>query len=461
MKFCDKLAKARKANNLSQEQLADELGVTRQSISKWESGDSYPDMAKIVQLCKVLNCTIDDILDDEIVSNTKQEKTTDTKDSNKANTLQKYFDEFLGFVTKTVNMISHMGTKQTLKMIIELFILGIVLYSASTFILWGLENLLWNIFGFFPKAYEVLKIIITSIVGIGEAVLSVVIIAYVYKTRYLDYYVTLTDNNATTQSVEEPIEENKAANFNNNKKEKVVIIRDPKHSNSKVIDGLVNVIIFLCKMVVVIFAIPAAFAALVSAAGIITCIIRKGYIFKASILICISVLLFSALLLLIFYNLVFNRKQLHKLNIILIVLSLLSGGSGCGLLVNSVTKMNIQKENTPVETTSKKVILNDLADGDEISIETSKIEYVIDDSINEIVIDFTYPVVASLNEDLHETDEHISYYYYISTNQFFEFNELLKDVERNTISNSYSLENYLKVKVTCSEANKAKFMNFD
>lgn len=42
MKFCDKLAKQRKNNNLSQEQLADQLGVSRQAVSKWESGLSFP-----------------------------------------------------------------------------------------------------------------------------------------------------------------------------------------------------------------------------------------------------------------------------------------------------------------------------------------------------------------------------------------------------------------------------------
>lgn len=49
MKFSDKFAQLRKANNLSQEQLADKLNVSRQSVSKWEPGDTYPDMAKIIQ----------------------------------------------------------------------------------------------------------------------------------------------------------------------------------------------------------------------------------------------------------------------------------------------------------------------------------------------------------------------------------------------------------------------------
>ena len=68
MKFCDKLVMRRKANNLSQEQLADRVGVSRQAISKWESGSSIPDMAKILELCKILNCNLEDLIDDGVSS---------------------------------------------------------------------------------------------------------------------------------------------------------------------------------------------------------------------------------------------------------------------------------------------------------------------------------------------------------------------------------------------------------
>ena len=44
MKFEDKLQYLRKKANLSQEQLADKLNVSRQAVSKWESGASYPEM---------------------------------------------------------------------------------------------------------------------------------------------------------------------------------------------------------------------------------------------------------------------------------------------------------------------------------------------------------------------------------------------------------------------------------
>ena len=66
MKFCEKLAKQRKNNNLSQEQLAEMLSVSRQAVSKWENGSSYPDMDKIISISKILNCTLEDLLDDTL-----------------------------------------------------------------------------------------------------------------------------------------------------------------------------------------------------------------------------------------------------------------------------------------------------------------------------------------------------------------------------------------------------------
>ena len=75
MKFCDKLARMRKNNNLSQEQFADKMGVSRQAVSKWESGQSIPDMEKIMTMCKILNCNLDDLLDDGVIGKSKQNDT--------------------------------------------------------------------------------------------------------------------------------------------------------------------------------------------------------------------------------------------------------------------------------------------------------------------------------------------------------------------------------------------------
>ena len=62
MEFSEKLFTLRKANDLTQEQLAEKLEVSRQSISKWESGQANPELDKIVALSAIFNVTTDYLL---------------------------------------------------------------------------------------------------------------------------------------------------------------------------------------------------------------------------------------------------------------------------------------------------------------------------------------------------------------------------------------------------------------
>lgn len=66
MSFADNLLKLRKQKGLSQEQLAEMLDVSRQSIYKWESGQSSPELDKLQQMSKLFNCTIDDLVNGEV-----------------------------------------------------------------------------------------------------------------------------------------------------------------------------------------------------------------------------------------------------------------------------------------------------------------------------------------------------------------------------------------------------------
>ena len=65
MKINEKIYDLRKKHNLSQEELADKLNVSRQTISKWELGESCPDFDKIVPLCEVFNITTEELLRDK------------------------------------------------------------------------------------------------------------------------------------------------------------------------------------------------------------------------------------------------------------------------------------------------------------------------------------------------------------------------------------------------------------
>ena len=79
MKFGDNLKLIRKNKKMSQEQLAEKMNVSRQSVSKWENGESYPEMNNILELCKIFNCKLNDLvhtdmtdissLDEEIIMN--------------------------------------------------------------------------------------------------------------------------------------------------------------------------------------------------------------------------------------------------------------------------------------------------------------------------------------------------------------------------------------------------------
>lgn len=75
MTLGEKIAKQRKAQNLTQEQLAELLGVSRQSISKWESNLAYPETDKLIRLGSIFHCSMDYLLKDEVTQPNGAEQT--------------------------------------------------------------------------------------------------------------------------------------------------------------------------------------------------------------------------------------------------------------------------------------------------------------------------------------------------------------------------------------------------
>ena len=62
IKTANRLCELRKAHNLSQEELADKLGVSRQAVSKWERSESSPDTDNLIQLAALYNISLDELL---------------------------------------------------------------------------------------------------------------------------------------------------------------------------------------------------------------------------------------------------------------------------------------------------------------------------------------------------------------------------------------------------------------
>ncbi len=53
-------------NDMTQEELAEKLGVSRQTISKWELDTVYPEMNKVIELCKLFSCSMDELVREDM-----------------------------------------------------------------------------------------------------------------------------------------------------------------------------------------------------------------------------------------------------------------------------------------------------------------------------------------------------------------------------------------------------------
>ena len=73
MSFAENLRLIRKEKNISQEEIAEIIGVSRQAVSKWEQGSVYPQMEKLLLLTKYVNVSLDYLMLGEIKSIEKED----------------------------------------------------------------------------------------------------------------------------------------------------------------------------------------------------------------------------------------------------------------------------------------------------------------------------------------------------------------------------------------------------
>ena len=126
MKFGDNLKLIRKSKKISQEELAFKLGVSRQSVSKWETGENYPSMFNIMCLCDIFKCKINnlvhesmsdiDSLDEEIKMNVVKFKENEQKK-------MKGFTKVLYIVSNIARLFSVVATTLSVLLIIGGFVL--------------------------------------------------------------------------------------------------------------------------------------------------------------------------------------------------------------------------------------------------------------------------------------------------------------------------------------------------
>ena len=396
-KFSENLKKIRKDNNLSQEQLADELGVSRQAISKWESAVAYPEMDKIITLCEKFNLNIDDLLHKDI-------REVKGEEESKKN-LNKYVDDFLNFITNTINMFSNMSFKSKCKCLFEQFVIGTILLVICLIIGSIGDNLLYTILDIMPdRLFAVLHSLFYFVYVLFAITSSVVIIVHIFRTRYLDYYEKIkkevsadkVDDDEKLENInqEEKIDKKNKILFKKN--EDKIIIRDPKHSEYKFINGLFKGIVGLIKFFVVGFSV-ILFVSLIS----LFCLfilsfltIKTGLVFVGLLLAILSAAIINIVVILLSLNFVFNRKNDKKKMIWSFVISLIMIGIGSGLvLVGALDFEYIENDKDILKT---EYIEIDMKDDLIFGYHYPEVEY-IESNNNNIKIEYTINKYCEIN----------------------------------------------------------------
>lgn len=445
MRFCDKLAKLRKSNNFSQEQLAEKLGVSRQAVSKWESGSTYPDMEKMIQMCEILNCTLEELLDDGIIN-------TDHS-SNHKNNLNSYFQDLLGFITKTYNMFCSMTFKQKLKCLAEIFIMILFVLILGGIIFSIFSSITYSLLQHVPYSLSnIMHSIFHSISLIILLVLGAIIVIHLFKLRYLDYYVTIEDKNVHKKIIEKEVD----TNYRETDRREKVIIRDPKHSSVGFLSLFAKVIIYSIKVFLVVIAIPMLLILLFLLSFMIIgiCHIKYSILFLFISIGLLGGALLVGLTIYFIYNFLFNRRQPFRMIFIFLIISLVFMAIGIGLSVMETLDYEYTNLSDQSQLVSKTEYV-DILDHTSIFIPNCNEEYVIDNSLTQAKIEISYPKI--LKYDITHVvydDKDVYHIYFNQENILDTYHVLMNSLKKKKVV--YYDNDTIKAKIYVSEENYQK-----
>jgi len=377
--FSENLKTIRKENNLSQEQLAEKLNVSRQAISKWESSVAYPEMDKIIFIANMFNYNIDDLLNKNI-----NEIKSEDEGKGKIN---KYTDDFLSFITKTVNLFSDMSFKSKIKCLFEQVIIIFVLFVMSLAIITFFKSFLFDIFNIMPSVLNTyMRNISEFILLLFCTALSLIVLVNTFKTRYLDYYEHFNNNLKDCNIDDELDKENKIELKRNENK---IIIRDSKQSEYGFIKLLIKFVVFGLKFFALIFSLFLCFVLvfLLSSFVLSFLLYKTGLFFLGLLISTISASFIDITILLMLFNFIFNRKSNKKKMIYSFIISLIFFGIGIGLIISGSLKFDIVEDYSAILKTNveefnmnEDTLINVWQDDIEFvesNIENIKIEYKV------------------------------------------------------------------------------------
>ena len=399
MKFGDKLIILRKKNGLSQEELAEKLGVSRQSVSKWESNNTYPETDKIVQICNLFDCSMDDLINDKV---------TDVEGSlrKNKNNFNEVWDSLLEFITKSINMFSHMKFTTGLKCVIEMFIIAFLLWLVGLAVCGISSNIIANLFSFFgTRTTSIIENVLSGVFNILWFVIAVITLVHTFKIRYLNYYddsenkdVEKSESNTKNNKSSENKDENNKLNVSSEEK----TIKDEKDRPFAFLSVLSKIVLFFLKFIVFWIAFSSIFVliGLVISFVISLAFIPTNIIFVGSTLALGSGVSIAVLFLLLCIYFIISRKVNVKAFIITFISSLIIFGVGIGICGLSIKNFDIIKKNESKNLTVEKITIPAQDDLTILSRDLYEYNYVIDDTL----ADDSIEIEALYNHDIKQID---------------------------------------------------------
>ena len=322
MKFGENLQKLRKEKGISQEQLAEQLGVTRQSVSKWESGASYPEMDKIVALCNIFHCDMNVLINKDITEERERKDATGI--------VKNLFQSAANYVKKTIYLFEHKSFKDIVKLLAQvIIIICVILCFSIPFML--LKEIVISLFYtgnnwfsmFFSKFWE-------FIFNAGYVVLAIATFLYIFKIKFLD-------GEEVVEIIEEeevPSKEEKDTGKQPEQKQKVKVVK-VKSNDFSLLDLLSKAITICLKGIFLLFLIPIVIGTIFAIVVfvLLIAVMFQGVFLFGPILLLIGIIVFSIVIIEVILNFIFNLKFSKRRIIITIISSVVVSSIGIGLSI--------------------------------------------------------------------------------------------------------------------------------
>ncbi len=370
MKFGDKLIELRKKNGYSQEELAEKLGVSRQSISKWESNNTYPETDKIIQIANLFDCSMDDLINDKITE-------VETRKRKNRNNVKKVWNSFLEFITNTIDMFSKMKFIEGFKCIIVMLLILLILHLFGNIICKTAASVVSNIFSFMSLEFvSSLREILKSILFLIWYIISTIIIIHTFKIKYLNNYTKNTKQNSEIK------------NETKSNKEEVVFIKNENEKPFEFLEVLAGIVIIFIKIMAAFITIGTIFTSigLVIATVITIAGISANILFLWISLLLVAASTASIEIIILLIKFIFNKKVNVKLSIIIFISCIILSGIGIGMSALQIKNIELIEDASAFNMTTKEIELNYT---DNLVIKSwglgkdNNYKYIIDNNIEE------------------------------------------------------------------------------